>query len=97
MIQLVEVFNPNRTHGAGMSYKLREIFVNPKHVVAVRPDDRMKKMLNEGHLPEDMDKRQGFTKLYLDRGQAGIDITVVGEASIVSKKLGILQKELLKG
>jgi hypothetical protein len=97
LIQLVEVYNPQGHHGSALKYNLREIFINPKHVVAVRPDDRMKKLLNEGYLPEDMDRRQGFTKLYLDRGQNGIDLTVVGEAGVVSQKLGILQKELLKG
>ena len=51
----------------------------------------------KGYLPEEMDKRQGFTKVYLDRGQSGIDLTVVGEAGIVSQKLGLTQKELLKG
>ena len=95
MIQLVEVCQERGPNN--LKFNLREIFVNPKHVVAVRPDDRMRKMLNEGYLPEDIDKRQGFTKLYLDRGQSGIDLTVVGEASIVSRKLGIHQKELLKG
>ena len=95
MIQLVEVCQDRSSNN--LKYNLREIFINPKHVVAVRPDDRMRKMLNEGYLPEDMDKRQGFTKVYLDRGQTGIDLTVVGEAGIVSGKLGIKQKELLRG
>ena len=97
MIQLVEVYNVGATRSEGLKYNLREIFINPKHVVAIRPDDRMRKMLNEGYLPEDIDKRQGFTKVYLDRGQTGIDITVVGEAGIVSKRLGLHEKELLKG
>jgi hypothetical protein len=97
MIQLVEVYQYD-DHGRGhRRYNLREIFINPKHVVAIRPDNRMSKLLNEGYLPEDMDKRQGFTKVYLDRGQTGIDLTVVGEAGIVSGKLGITQKELLRG
>ena len=97
MIQLVEVYQYD-DHGRGQrKYNLREIFINPKHVVAIRPDNRMSKLLNEGYLPEDMDKRQGFTKVYLDRGQTGIDLTVVGEAGIVSQKLGIRQKELLRG
>ena len=97
MIQLVEVYQYD-DHGRGhRRYNLREIFINPKHVVAIRPDNRMSKLLNEGYLPEDMDKRQGFTKVYLDRGQTGIDLTVVGEAGIVSGKLGISQKELLRG
>jgi len=97
MIQLVEVYNVGATRSEDLKYNLREIFINPKHVVAIRPDDRMRKMLNEGYLPEDIDKRQGFTKVYLDRGQTGIDITVVGEAGIVSKRLGLHEKELLKG
>ena len=97
MIQLVEVFNSSGHTGGGLKYNLREIFINPKHVVAIRPDDRMKKLLSEGYLPEEMDKRQGFTKVYLDWGQSGIDLTVVGEAGIVSQKLGLTQKELLKG
>ena len=89
MIQLVEVYSDvskGRDPETGRTkYNLREIFVNPKHVVAVRPDDRMRNMLNEGLLPED------------DRGQSGIDLTVVGDAHIVSKKLGIYEKSLLKG
>ena len=101
MIQLVEVYSDTskgRDPNTGRpKYNLREIFVNPKHVVAVRPDDRMRNMLNEGYLPEDMDKRQGFTRVYIDRGQSGIDLTVVGDAHIVSKKLGIYEKSLLKG
>tara|TARA_R110002074_G_scaffold172298_1_gene334853 strand:+ start:804 stop:1091 length:288 start_codon:yes stop_codon:yes gene_type:complete len=95
MIQLVEVCQDRSSNS--LKYNLREIFINPKHVVAVRPDERMSKMLNEGYLPEDIDKRQGFTKVYIDRGQSGIDITVVGDAGIISQKLGIFEKNLLKG
>jgi len=98
MIQLVEVFNEVSSAMRGTSkYKLREIFINPKHVVAIRPDVRMTGLLKEGLLPEDLDQRQTFTKVFLDRGQTGIDITVVGEAAIVGKKLGLYERELLKG
>ena len=98
MIQLVEVFNEVSSAMRGTSkYTLREIYINPKHVVAIRPDVRMRTQLKEGLLPEGMDERQSFTKVFLDRGQTGIDITVVGEAAIVGKKLGLYEKELLKG
>jgi hypothetical protein len=98
MIQLVEVFNEVSSAMRGTSkYTLREIYINPKHVVAIRPDTRMKTVLKEGLLPEGMDERQSFTKVFLDRGQTGIDITVVGEAALVGKKLGLHEKELLKG
>ena len=98
MVQLVEVFNEVSSAMRGTSkYTLREIYINPKHVVAIRPDVRMNTVLKEGLLPEGMDERQSFTKVFLDRGQTGIDITVVGEAALVGKKLGLYEKELLKG
>jgi len=98
MVQLVEVFNEVSSAMRGTSkYTLREIYINPKHVVAIRPDNRMSTVLKEGLLPEGMDERQSFTKVFLDRGQTGIDITVVGEAALVGKKLGLYERDLLKG
>ena len=98
MIQLVEVFNEVSSASRGTSkYNLREIYINPKHVVAIRPDNRMETVLREGLLPEDLDKHQRFTKILLDRGQSGIDLTVVGETAIIGQKLGLHEKELLKG
>ena len=58
----------------------------------------MLRMLSEGYLPEDMDSRQQFTRLYLDRGQAGIDITVVGSVQTVKDSLGVgTDRSLLHG
>ena len=59
----------------------------------------MLKMLSEGYLPEEMDNRQQFTRLYLDRGQAGIDITVVGSVQTVKASLGVSagNREVLNG
>tara|TARA_R110000823_G_scaffold272707_1_gene391940 strand:+ start:458 stop:733 length:276 start_codon:yes stop_codon:yes gene_type:complete len=91
MIQLVEV------HKVLGTYNLREVYINPKHVVAMRHDDRMANVLKEGNLPSELDERQAFTKLYIDRGNTGIDITVVGNLHIVKEKLGIDKKSLLKG
>tara|TARA_R110002020_G_scaffold81803_1_gene202927 strand:- start:1163 stop:1438 length:276 start_codon:yes stop_codon:yes gene_type:complete len=91
MIQLVEV------HKTLDVYKLREVYINPKHVVAMRQDDRMVRILKEGDLPSDLDDRQAFTKLYIDRGNTGIDITVVGNLHVIKEKLGIDNRSLLKG
>ena len=77
-------------------YHLGEVYINPKHVVAMRQDDKMKRVLEEGSLP-DLDERQSFTKLYVDRGHTGIDITVVGDLHHIKEKLGIDSRTLLKG
>ena len=91
MTRLVEVY---KTLG---EYHLREVYVNPKHVVAMRQDDRMVVNLNEGLLPEQLNGNQMFTKLYVDRGNTGIDITVVGDLSHVKDKLGLDSRSLLRG
>jgi hypothetical protein len=103
-IELTEVYSHNRisnsTSVSKQSYSLRVIFVNPKHVVCMRHDAAMGQHLSEGLLPEDLDTRTGFTKLYINRGQSGLDVTVVGSPDIIQKKIDettVRQKVLLKG
>ena len=91
MTKLIEVYKQLN------DYLLREVYVNPKHIVAMRQDDRMNSVLKEGKLPDQLDQRQDFTKLYVDRGNTGIDITVVGDLNTVKEKLGLDNKSLLKG
>ena len=79
-------------------YGLREVFINPSHVVCIRPEDVLKnKMLTEGAYPEGLHEEQGFTRLYLNRGQVGLDMVVVGSAEVVEAKLFESQKKLLRG
>ena len=102
VIKLTEVLKTNKfmsETGApkGGDYILREVFVNPEHVVCLREDNLYKKLLMEEHLIEGLDKNQSFTRIYLDRGQAGIEITAVGHPSSIQEKLGLATKQLLKG
>jgi len=91
MTRLIEV------HKVLSEHRLREVYVNPKHVVAMREDDRMQSLLSEGVLPDGIDQTQSFTKLYVDRGNTGIDITVVGDLNSIKEKLGLDTRSLLKG
>lgn len=92
--KLVEVYDASV---ATREYKLREIYVNPDHVVAMRPDKSMNRRLTEGFLPEELDERQTFTMIHLDRGHAGIDVTVVGDVEHIREKMFNSKKLLLKG
>ena len=100
MIRFVEIYQEGRYCATqteiGSSFSLREVYVNPEHVVCLREDGAAKKYLNEGRLPDELDDRQIFTKIHLNRGQSGIDITVVGDPNIVEEKLKS-QKTLLRG
>jgi hypothetical protein len=81
MIRLVEVIKQLN------QYELREVFVNPIHVVSLREDGQMKSVLTEGHLPEGLDERQSFTRLVLDKGAVGLELIVVGSPTLVESKL----------
>tara|TARA_B100001564_G_C20558544_1_gene632632 strand:- start:423 stop:731 length:309 start_codon:yes stop_codon:yes gene_type:complete len=101
LVTLTEVVTSNANHYgssvATQSFTLREITVNPQHVICLREDSSMVTKLNEGSLPEGLDGRQRFTKVILDRGHSGLELTVVGEPRIVSEKLRISARELLRG
>ena len=49
MTKLVEVYKQLN------DYLLREVYVNPKHIVAMRQDDRMTSVLKEGKLPDQLE------------------------------------------
>ena len=98
MIKLVEVCETMSASGAAQrSYTLREIYVNPKHVVSLREASSFQRKLVESNMPEGLDMRQVFTKITLDRGQSGLDVIVVGQPSIVESKLKGNKRELLHG
>ena len=101
LVTLVEVVERSRHHSGSAehrkAYSLREVTINPSHVVCLREDHQMLRMLSEGYLPEDMDSRQTFTRIHLDRGQVGSSITVVGDPNTISEKLGVSRRQLLRG
>jgi len=94
MIQLVEIV---QTSVSTSRLSLREVWINPEYVVTIQPDSSMQRKLQEGLLPEDMDSRQTFTRIHLDRGQVGTSITVVGDPNTISEKLGVSRRQLLRG
>jgi len=101
LVTLTEVVSSNANHYgssvATQTYTLREVTVNPQHVICLREDSSMPSRLTEGKLPEGLDSRQRFTKVILDRGQSGLELVVVGAPNQVSEKLRLSARELLRG
>lgn len=95
-IQFVEFYNKSGG-GTIRDWALRTIYINPDHVVCLREDDATGRLLKEGRLPPQLDQRQEFTKITLNRGQQGQDITVVGKIDNVHMKLFENSKTLLRG
>ena len=95
IIKLVEIYEiTGRSRDAKTSYCLREVYINPSHVVCLREDLSMKRKLEAKLLPEDMNPNQQFTKISLSRGHSGIDLVVVGPPDSIENKL---KSNILRG
>ena len=95
LVKLTEVCH-NSTLTTQQDYTLREVFVNPEHVVMIREEARMRQLNEQGELPADLNGAHQFTKLTINRGHTGTEIVVVGAPSIIETTLN-QNKTLLRG
>ena len=77
-------------------YTLREIYINPEHIISLREEPTYKQKLLEGKLPNDLDSRQEFTRVALNRGHSGLEVVVVGTPAGIRSQLKE-EKEILHG
>jgi len=96
LIRLTEVC----TNGAvttKQNYMLREIFVNPEHVIMIREERRLQELNETGRLAAGLDSNHKFSKLTINRGHTGTEIIVVGAPEIVETQLNTAKKKVLRG
>jgi len=94
-IKFIEVFGHG--HGsASKNYSLRTVYVNPNHVVCLREDSDTSRLLSEGRLPDELDSRQTFTCMSINKGTHGQDIIIIGPVEEIQKKLQS-HRQLLRG
>ena len=97
LIKLTEVCN-NGAITTQQTYTLREVFINPEHVVMIREGSRMKQLNEQGLLPAELNKSHRFSKLSINRGHTGGEIVVVGAPEIIETTLNTnTAKQLLRG
>jgi hypothetical protein len=77
LVRLTEVCGTGAVT-TGRKYSLREVFVNPEHVVMVREEHQMKSLNEQGILTEGLSKDHRFSKITIDKGTTGTDIVVIG-------------------
>ena len=96
LVRLTEICQNNMLTSKKQAYTLREVFINPEHVVMIREEARMQQLREQGALPEDLNDGHRFTKLTINRGQTGTEIVVVGAPDIIEKSLN-QNKKLIRG
>tara|TARA_Y100000310_G_C20324229_1_gene642195 strand:+ start:267 stop:560 length:294 start_codon:yes stop_codon:yes gene_type:complete len=79
------------------NYILREVFVNPEHIIMIREEKRIRELNEQGRLSAGLDTNHRFSKLTINRGHTGTEIVVIGAPDIVETKLQTNTQQLLKG
>jgi len=95
LIKLTEVC-ANGAVTTNQQYTLREILVNPEHVIMIREEARLRHLNEQNLLAPGLDPQHGFSKLTINKGHTGTDIVVVGAPDIVEQQLQHSAK-LLRG
>ena len=90
LVRLTEVYEIT----SQSRYAVREVSINPEHVVALRQDSAAKAALNENRMPDGLSKEVDFTRVYLNTGN--LNVVVVGTPALVEEKLKS-NKRVLKG
>ena len=96
LVKLTEICGTGAV-SSGRKYSLREVFVNPEHVVMIREEHRLRELNERGIINENLNNNHRFSKLTINRGQSGTDIVVVGAPDLVETKLQRTAKQLLRG
>ena len=97
LVKLTEVC-ANGAVTTNQHYTLREIFVNPEHVVLIREEARFRQLNEQDQLPCGLEKGHRFSKLTINKGHTGTDIVVVGAPEIIEDMVSKQNtKTLLRG
>ena len=95
LVKLTEVCGGNNITPRN-PLSLREVFINPEHVVLVREEIRTRQLNEQGMVGGGLEADHRFSKLTINRGNHGTEIVVVGAPQTVETTLN-LKKQLLKG
>jgi hypothetical protein len=101
LVKLTEVYGNSNAATNYLSnkktYSLREIYVNPKHVVMIREENAIRRLNENQPISADLDSNHRFSKITVNRGAGNTDFVVVGAPEYIGQTLNKNQKELLRG
>jgi len=96
LIKLTEVHS-NLAITTGREYSLREIHINPEHVIMIREEAHTRRLNEERLIHGDLEIGHMFSKITINRGATPADIIVIGSPQIIENKMNQVSRTLLKG
>ena len=78
-------------------YRLKDVFLNPKHIVYMSESHKEKSDLLEGKMQLGLDNQVAFTKIKINHNSELSEIVVVGAPENIQSKIHKSKKTLLRG
>lgn len=99
MVQLVEIVEAPSYANVKDRFHIREIFVSPEHIVMIREERNIARILSESSVAiPGIDANMKYTKITINRGSSGQDIIVLGSSEMIYEKVyNSRSKQLLRG
>tara|TARA_R110000824_G_scaffold555_4_gene3584 strand:- start:3864 stop:4145 length:282 start_codon:yes stop_codon:yes gene_type:complete len=92
LVKLISLYQ-----GINGGYVLKEIMINPKHIVMISDEPSFKKRLEEGKLNLGLVPEVEFTRITMADSPYQKEIVVVGSPHDIESKIFQKSKQLLRG
>tara|TARA_Y100001938_G_scaffold85798_1_gene117828 strand:+ start:129 stop:410 length:282 start_codon:yes stop_codon:yes gene_type:complete len=79
------------------AYALKEVLINPKHILMVTEAPTWRKRLAEGVLPEGLHAETSFSRLVLVDSNYNREMVIIGTPAEIENKVAFTAKRLLRG
>lgn len=103
-IKLLEIYEEIANYNKSEGYKIfsiREIAINPSYITNLKNDTLIEKTIKDNPSCADgLQKQQKFTRLYVNRGNTGQELVVLGDLDTVLRLLELNpanNKKVIKG
>lgn len=97
LVKLTEVC-ANGAVTTAQRYTLREVLVNPEHVIMIREEARIRHLNEQNAIAPGLRPDHAFSKITINKGHTGTDIVVVGHPEIIEEQLNTSNTpKLLRG
>ena len=91
---IVKLVEATKSSYGGDIVSLQEVYISTDQIACVRPVTFPFPTLA---MPEGLEQDSEFSKVFLNHGQNGIAIIVVGPPALVESKINTAKRQLLKG
>ena len=82
MIKLVQI-----TKNTDGRYSLSQVYLNPRHIILMSENTKLRKMLSEGRIGLKLEKNLSFTKIKINENNNTMEIDVVGSPETIESKI----------